>query len=275
MQFINLKVLKPYWIHTANHQFLKTLILSNKGTPTNQLLKELIQNGRDKTLLVEARQHLSIEDLRNPDQIWSFLLHTGYLTAVSCNFDPDRGSFSCQVRIPNIEVNSIYQSIIQDWLKENPPINQLVEAAFAKNYSEFIESLHLLLKSKYDTALFARQSDSLEEVYHSFLLFELNQKTRQSRYALLPEQPTGLGKADILLIDHLGKQILPIEIKRTGAKSELLKTAQDALTQAQKKKYGTLTPYRSYQILPAIGIAFCAKLIAMKVQGLKKVYRAS
>jgi hypothetical protein len=273
MQYLSTGEFKPYWVHTANQQLIKTLIVSNKGTPTNQLLKELIHNGPLKTIQVEARQHISVEDLSDPEHVWSFLLHTGYLTADRCEFSHEKGCFLCQVRVPNLEIAALYRSIISEWLKENPFVNQLVNAAFMKDYSLFFDSLQLILKSKSNTALFSRQEDSLEEVYHSFLLFVLNQDTLQPRYEILPEEPTGLGKADVLLVDHVSKQIIPIEIKRTSEPKELRKTAQEALRQAKEKEYGQLPQCKKYKVLPAMGIAFCAQKIAMKVHGLKKTYQ--
>jgi hypothetical protein len=274
MHFLANRELKPYWVDTANHQFLKNLILSNKGTSTNLLLKELIESAPQETIEVQAKEHISIDDLRDPKQIWSFLLQTGYLTLVSWEFLPERGCFLCQVRIPNVEVRSLFLSMIQAWLEETPQMNELVEAAFLKKYAVFFKILQILLKSKYHTALFAREEDSLEEVYHCFLLFVLNQNTTQPRYELLPEESTGLGRADIILIDHKLKQVLVIEIKRTQLSQELKITAEEAIQQAKEKKYGSHLPsrYRKYRVLPAIGIAFCAKQIAMKVHGLKKTW---
>jgi hypothetical protein len=194
---------------------------------------------------------------------------------VSWKNNLNRGGFLCKVRIPNLEIRGLYRSFIQDWLNENPQMNQLVEAGFSKNYGIFFESIQLLLQSRYHTALFARQEDSVEEVYHSFLLFALNQDTNQPRYAILPEEPTGTGRADVLLVDHLLRRILAIEVKRTTDVKDLKKTAQEALTQAKDRNYGHLPNYhkRKYQVMPAIGIAFCAQAMVMKVQGLRKIYQ--
>jgi hypothetical protein len=55
---------------------------------------------------------------------------------------------------------------------------------------------------------------------------------------------------------------------------ELKITAEEALKQAKERKYGRGLPvrYRKYRVLPAMGIAFCAQQIAMKVHGLKKTW---
>jgi hypothetical protein len=128
-----------------------------------------------------------------------------------------------------------------------------------------LQNIIPLIKS----ALFSREGDSVEEVYHSLLLAELNQDTSREYYALLPEQYTGDGRADILLVDKKNKILIPIELKcaTTKTTTNLKKSAQVAVQQAIDRKYGDDDKYKGYKKQPAIGIGFWGTDVALSVSG--------
>jgi hypothetical protein len=108
-------------------------------------------------------------------------------------------------------------------------------------------------------------------VYHSLLLTELNKDIIGKHYALLPEQCTGEGRADILFLDNEKKIVVPIELKRSRNVNNLSKEADHAVQQAVKRQYGNDFKYQLYKKQPAIGISFHGTSLALKVQGQKKV----
>ena len=274
MQFINTGKLFPHWVDTANREIIRDIVLNNKGHAINKLLRDIIKNGIDgATVSVNAKKSVSVEDLKNPKSIWSFLIHTGYLTVTAFKFDEEFGAFNCDVKIPNVEVKTIYNSIIRDWLQEVAAIQRAITNLFDKNYEAFADNLQQMLEKRYDSALFvARGGNSVEEVYHSLLLAELNKDTSVERYALLPEECTGDGRADILFIDKTNKIFIPIELKRTTSETEcsLKKGAEEAVKQAINERYGDDEKYKLYTKHPAVGINFHGMDIALMVEGMNE-----
>lgn len=273
MQFVNTSQLLPHWVDTANREIIKDIVINNKGHAINKLLRDIIKNGTDgATILVNAKKGVSVEDLKDPEMIWSFLIHTGYLTVTASIFKEESGMFRCNVKIPNTEVATIYNSIIRDWLRQHAEISGMITSLFTKDYHGFVDNMQKMLKQKYDSSIFARQGDSVEEVYHSLLLAELNKDTSMVQYALLPEEYTGEGRADILLINNEKRVVIPIELKRTISDSEhsLKEGAKEAVQQATVQRYGNDEKYASYEKLPAIGINFHGIDIALMVYGMKE-----
>jgi hypothetical protein len=254
-----------YWINTARPGLIRDIIINNKGHIINNQLRQVIKNGVHKTITVTANKSVSVEDLSNPKSIWSFLVHTGYLTLDAVQLIVGTGMFECQVRIPNTELLCIYNAILGDWLGQNSTIIGAIANLFEQNYEGLADNLQKMVESQYSSALFAREEDSVEAVYHSLLLSELNKDASRAQYALLPEQYTGQGRADILFIDNKNKILVPIELKRAYTLKGLMESATTAVTQAANKQYGEDPKYRGYTHHPAIGVSFFGNNLILKV----------
>jgi hypothetical protein len=265
MQFVTSGEFDTYWINTAHPGLIRDIILNNKGHIINNQLRQVIANGVHKTLRVEANKSVSTEDLKNPESIWSFLIHTGYLTLETHVLSEDSGMFECQVRIPNAEVFNIYKVIVHQWAKQNSAITGTIVNIFEQDYEGLADNLHHMLKNTYSSALFAQEDNSVEEVYHSLLLSEFNKETCRSQYELLPEQFSGNGRADILFIDKKNKILVPIELKRAYNIKHLQRHAEEAVHQIVSKKYGQDPKYQNYTHHPAIGISFFGIHLTIKV----------
>jgi hypothetical protein len=266
IQFIRTGVFDTYWINTARPGMIKDIILNNKGHLINQQLRQVINNGAQKTLNVAANKSVTVEDLTEPESIWSFLIHTGYLTMESHEFNSS-GMLTCAVRIPNAEIVHIYKFIVHKWIQGNAALTGAMANLFHQDYEGFADNLHHMLKNKYNSALFSKQTNSVEEVYHSLLLTELNKDTSHAHYALLPEEPTGDGRADIVLIDHHKKIVVPIELKRAYHRKQLEESATAAVKQAMLKQYGQDLQYQDYTHHPAVGVSFFGTDLVLKIAG--------
>ena len=72
--------------------------------------------GGDQKYLDLSSIHVS-EDMRGKgENLWNFLYFTGYLTKESEYFK--ESSIFLRVRIPNIEIKTIYQNTIMNWMKD-------------------------------------------------------------------------------------------------------------------------------------------------------------
>jgi hypothetical protein len=265
MQFIIRNEFDTYWINTARPGIIKDIILNNKGHVINNQLRTIIKNGTHQTLCVEANKSVSVEDLKDPKSIWSFLVHTGYLTMDTAQLNVGSGMFECLVRIPNTEILCIYNSIVRNWVEQHAIITGAVFNVFHQDYEGFADNLQSMLENKYSSALFAKSNNPVEEVYHSLLLSELNQNASMAQYALLPEEYSGEGRADILFVDNQKKIIIPIELKRAHSIEDLENSAEVAVTQAIHKKYGQDPKYAAYTHHPALGISFYGTNLMIKI----------
>jgi hypothetical protein len=271
MQFIKKNVFRTYWVNTANPGLIRDIILNNKGHVINGLLRTIIRNGVKKSMNIQANASISVEDLKKPMSIWSFLLHTGYLTMDAIQYKQSSSLFECSVRIPNVEVAQIYDWVVCEWLRENAHVLGVVTNVFEQNYESFADNLQSMLENTYSSAIFSRKKDSVEAVYHSLLLAELNQEAFQEHYALLPEQCSGDGRADILFVDNKNKIVVPIELKRAHSLKYLRDSAEEAVKQAVDKKYGRDLQYHDYTHHPAIGVSFFGTRLAIRVAGSDKI----
>ena len=74
---------------------------------------EALLNG--KTLDIQVHEEVTYGDMHsNGENLWNFLCFTGYLTKESEYF---KGKYIfLKVRIPNVEIMSIYETTISNWL---------------------------------------------------------------------------------------------------------------------------------------------------------------
>ena len=102
----------PYWINTSSNDIIKELIV-RADRETKGQIERLLEGG---TLDIQVHEEVTYEDMySNGENLWNFLYFTGYLTKESEYFK--ESSIFLRARIPNIEVKTIYQNTILNWLK--------------------------------------------------------------------------------------------------------------------------------------------------------------
>ncbi len=92
----------PYWINSSNNDLIKKLLI--KGDKNMKLeLEDLIEGKSINKVIDDSIVMSEVED--SNDNIWSFLLLSGYLKAVKT--ENIRGRLNCELKIPNEEVQYI------------------------------------------------------------------------------------------------------------------------------------------------------------------------
>ncbi|HBY19848.1 MAG TPA: AAA family ATPase, partial [Clostridiales bacterium] len=187
-----------YWVNTGSDEMIRTMLKDNFDK-TITTLNEIIQGNETTREIDEAVNYKNI----NVDDIWSIMLHSGYLTVSNPEIigrDPDGdGIIRVNLEIPNREIKSTYDSIISTWLSEAVGTNiiedmlkELTEGKveeFAKKFKRVVlESM-----STYDP-----QGKEAEKYYHIFCL-GLFVKLK-SKYYVKSEMESGLGRSDVMLI---------------------------------------------------------------------------
>ena len=102
----------PYWINTSSNDIVKDLIVRADRETKGQI--ETLLGG--DTLDIQVHEEVTYGDMHGSgENLWNFLYFTGYLTKESEYFK--ESAIFLKAHIPNIEVKTIYQNTILNWMK--------------------------------------------------------------------------------------------------------------------------------------------------------------
>ena len=119
--------LRPYWVNTSDNQLIKDLL--KKSSLDFKKDFEILVSGGSVTKVIDSNIVFKYLE-KHPTGVWNLLLMCGYLKP--CFSDITRQGDLCELRIPNEEVLSLYQKIIEQWLSNGYGIDW---------YNQFIENL--------------------------------------------------------------------------------------------------------------------------------------
>ena len=104
----------PYWSNTSSNQIVRELIEQSDLNVREEI--ELLITG--STIEKPVHEEITYEDIHeSQDNLWNFLLFTGYLKQVQRRLDWD--TQYCSLAIPNKEVLHIYKSTVTGWFSSN------------------------------------------------------------------------------------------------------------------------------------------------------------
>ena len=265
INFLDNKVLGPYWLLTSNDKLLKTILINSTDVAKSQI-SNLIQN---KTIEGEINVSLRYEDLmKNPDTLWSLLLFCGYLKVEHSELSQTGGAQICQLKIPNQEIKSLYIGVFSEWLKEKIGYTQyssFLKTLVAGNVDAFTKNLTGYLLACTNALDFQTESE-----FHSFVLGLLASITET--HLLYSNQSYGIGRPDCLLIpkEGNGTQGLILEFKHLSSKKddieklkeESKQLAKSALNQIDMRGYAFAFQQHTHvkQVLK-VGIAFIKRVV--------------
>ena len=154
--------IQPYWVMTSGNNIIDDVIERN---PQHREMIERLLNG--ETIRAKIYKSLSYRDLKqNPDAIWSFLLYTGYLKALSISKD-EYELLEAVVAVPNTELKTVMRSSLQNWWKNikiaKYDAHVLVRALMTGNTLVAERELRIVLNDS--TSVF----DYNEAFYHGML----------------------------------------------------------------------------------------------------------
>ncbi len=240
---------RPYWINTSSNDIIKILI-SRADRETKGKIEQLLTK---KTLDIQVHEEVTYEDIDSKgDTLWNFLYFTGYLTKESAYF---KGHYLyLKLRIPNIEVMTIYENTIVNWFHETiekEDFRDLYHALENKNAEKVRDILSAQLLS---TISFY---DSAENFYHGFLTGILSQS---EHYLVKSNRESGNGRSDIMVRSpSLRGRSFILEIKVSDQMNNLEQDAQTALQQIFHKKYMDELRTEGYRNIDCYGISFFRK----------------
>lgn len=240
---------RPYWVNTSSNDIIKELIARADRETKGQI--EALLNG--DTLEVPLHEEVTYQDMYGKgENLWNFLYFTGYLTKAGEYFR-ERYIF-LKLRIPNIEVLTIYENTILSWFRQ-----RIQKQDFRDLYRAMEEGNAERIRDILNEQLFSTISfyDSAENFYHGFLAGILSQS---KNYEVKSNREAGNGRSDIMVKSpSLRGRAFVLEIKVSSHIDDLEADAETALQQVYEKQYREELRTEGYRRIGCYGVAFFRK----------------
>lgn len=214
-----------------------------------------------ETLDIQVHEEVTYDDMHDEgENLWNFLLFTGYLTKESEYFK--ESAVFLRVKIPNTEVWTIYRDTIRNWMRakmKKEDFRDLYRAMEDKNAEKMRDILNGQL---FGTISFY---DSAENFYHGFLAGVLSQS---EDYIVNSNRESGNGRSDLMVKSpSLRGRSFIIEVKVSDSIDSLEEDAKKALQQIEDRNYAKELRQEGYRKIDCYGIAFYRKDCEVSVDG--------
>ena len=230
-----------------------------------QKMQDLVDGKSISFKLNESMNYDCLSE-HDPNDFWSLLLHTGYLTvdwektgALTPNENnPD----DIVVRLPNLEIKDCFTKNIQKRFKDvfvNLELPGKFVNALVKGQQVDISNILFDMLQKYVSIRDTATKAPLENYYHGFIngIFTSCEKLVSEYHS---NYEAGNGYPDISFKAERNTKAVIIEIKATSKAEEMDELAAIALSQIEEKNYAEpFTKIAKITDIYAIGIAFCKK----------------
>ena len=260
LNYLTDRKLMPYWVNTSSNDLIK-LILKNSIT-----VKEKIETLlRDEEIEVPINLETIIVGIENnEDNIWGLMIQTGYLKITKV---VDLALHIYKVKIPNYEINILFQQIIHEWFRNKVPGNDLrsiLKDLITLNFEEFEYKFKKLVKEMF--SFMDVGENTAENFYHAFVLGML--VGLKDTYYVNSNRESGYGRYDIMLEpkDKNGNSfIMEFKVLDDMEEKTIEDTIQSAKQQIEEKGYEANLKERGYTNITKIVFAFKGKEVKMEV----------
>lgn len=240
-----------YWANSSGNDAIRRLIdMTNAEVSDDYSI--LIEGGSIRKRITETLTYSTLYS--SPENIWSLLLSTGYLTLAGI-YEPNGET---ELRLPNEEIRNLFASSVDEWFRDSvlksdrKPLFDAIWNEDTKSLSEEISSYLFDTISYYDYR---------EDYYHAFLAGLLS----GAGYIVKSNRETGTGRADILIVDRKERRIAVFEIKRAKTFEEMETSADEAVCQLKDMEYGK--DLTDYDKAIGYGLSFYRKRAIAKTAG--------
>lgn len=230
-----------FWANTSGNDIVVKYIQNGD----KKLRKEfdLLMNGQ--SLIKYIKPELTYREMDNINNIYSFLLLTGYLKVIK-----DRGENQYELVIPNKEVYEIYKQSFMSYFEDYTTSRK------GELYQELVDGdakkVNLLLNDILLRSI--SYFDNQESFYHGFLVGLLND------YEVVSNRESGNGRFDVCVLPEniLGTVVL-IECKHSISEDDLIDDAKEGARQIIEQKYLEEHKFKKYENAVGYGISFYKK----------------
>ena len=240
---------QPYWANTSSNSIIRDLV-ERADAYTKEELERLIDGG---TIEKRIHEDITYDDMyESGDNLWNFLYFTGYMKKVSERYDGEE--IYLTMRIPNIEVKSIYRNQIRGWFDriiekaDRSVIYQAIREGDCEKIGDFVTELLGKSISTFDS------SESFYQGFFLSLLYDMPTYTARSN------REEGIGRPDIVLYPNRPADPAYIfELKTRKKFNEMQGGLEEAFAQIEDRKYEDGILDEGYVGSVSYGVCFCKK----------------
>lgn len=249
-----------HWINTSSNELIRDIIAKSdykaKVECEALILGECIEK--------KINENIVMEDIAtSSENIWTFLLFTGYLRAEEIN-NVD-GDIVVKMAIPNNEVRTLFKDIVIGWFSNvnvNEDLGDMLKALIKGD----IETFDIMFSKTIEKTLsYFDLSGESQKFYHAFVLGML--VSLEETHHIRSNRESGYGRYDVMVIPKDKSQLgLIIEFKKVNKrrKETLEQAAKKALDQIENKKYNLEMGELGIKKILELAIAFDGKEVLIK-----------
>lgn len=242
LNFLDKKKFTTYWANTSSNSLVGKLIREgDRGI--KEKFEILLQGGVIRTPVEEQIVYNQLNG--NEEAIWSLLLASGYVKALSYeNLDLlDFGEEQMyELTLTNYEVRRMFEGMVRSWFSAaKADYNDFIKAMLLgdiRAMNAYMNRVALSTFSYFDTG----KNPSWEEperFYHGFVLGLM--VDLQDRYVITSNRESGFGRYDVMLEpknpEKDGALILEFKVHDPIDEDDLQDTVKKALSQIEEKQY--------------------------------------
>ena len=230
-----------FWANTSSNSIVMQYIQSGDRRLRNEF--EQLMNGQ--SIIKDIKAELTYREMDNINNIYSFLLLTGYLKAIN-----DLGDHRYELVIPNREVYEIYRQSFMSYFRDYASArkNTLYQELISGNEASVNEVLNdILMRS-------ISYYDNQESFYHGFLVGLLND------HEVISNREAGDGRFDLCILpDSILGTVVIIECKHSLSDDDLIEDAVDDAKQITDRNCFGEKRFKKYAHAVGYGISFNKK----------------
>ena len=232
-----------FWANTSGNDIVMRYIQQGDRQMKEEF-DTLVNRG---SIVKKIMPELTYREMDNIDNIYSFLLFTGYL---KIGKEIDRSEDMYELKIPNEEVRKVYMNQFEVAFKEytNARKDMLMQYLHGGKAIEVNNILNDILERSIS------YYDNKESFYHGLLLGLL------SEYEVISNEEAGTGRLDIAIRPrNIRDNVVIIECKHAKDEDDLMDASEEAIQQIEEKGYMKKKAYQMYGGVIGYGISFYKK----------------
>ena len=243
INYLDERKLAGYWVNTSSNGLVNTLMREGDAE-TKMIVEDLIRGKSFKAKIDEQIVFNQLQD--SNDAVWSLLLASGYLKAISIETIETEAE---QIQLytlncTNKETRCMFSRMVRGWFQSSKQsYNYFIKSLLVndvESMNEFMNDVALDTFSSFDTGKKTSKTEP-ERFYHGFVLGLMVDLS--DRYVLTSNRESGFGRYDIML-EPKNKEdnayIIEFKVHKTGKGKTLEDTVASALQQIADKKYDTM-----------------------------------
>lgn len=238
LNFLDTGKIDIYWANTSSNSLAGKLV--REGSSDVKIVMEDLLKGKSFHTVID--EQIVFDQLEyKTSALWSLLLAGGYLKIEHYEFNLETRKPEYDLKLTNLEVQCMFERMIDDWFKEyTPHYNQFIKALLAGNLKEmniYMSKIALNTISYFDTGNRPSGREP-ERFYHGLVLGVL--VDLHDKYAISSNRESGYGRYDVMLEprkNQLPAIILEFKVREQEDEKTLQDTADAALRQIEEKQY--------------------------------------